>query len=96
MQVFFSNLSRHETDGLITMAWGYLLSGALAQENKSLAPHYLVDCAYFYPDEIRSELNWKKLHTTGTSDVVRVVALELWLDHEPDTKSADNWRAPPS
>jgi hypothetical protein len=57
--------------------WKCLRAGATSSDTGGAVSTY-VDCAYFYP----SDFQWNKLNVT--SNIVRIVALELWLEHQKD------------
>ena len=86
---FFSKLVKARfTDKEMNDAWSFLRAGAVSEPTK-IAPHQKVDCVYFYPSERDGAFDWG--HLQATSNVVRVVALDMWAQHK-DNESKVNWQ----
>ena len=86
---FFSKLENSRiTESEMKDAWSFLRAGAVSEPTK-IAPHKKVDCVYFYPDERDGVFDWS--HLQATSNVVRVVALDVWVRHKDD-ESKQDWQ----
>ena len=70
-------------------SWANLLAGATSGLLGPAADHHLVDCAFFYPGLADDgTFDWSRL--SPTSDLVRRVAIDMWMDHQDEQKQ--NWR----
>jgi hypothetical protein len=70
--------------------FAFLKAGAFSDELTETALSDNVDCSFFYPHlENDGQLDWRTLHPV--SDIVRRVAIELWLEHQNQTSPQD-WK----
>jgi hypothetical protein len=85
LKKFFALLLQNgEVSARMEDAWKYLLAGALGS-GCGEADYALVQCSYFYPSvDERGDFDWTELH--AASDVVKMAALEVWLEHQFDEK----------